>query len=91
MAPKLRPNAGFGLAIVLLAGGSLGACSGGPGALGITGPTANPERATTSPPPPGAVEDSVIAQPGLPADIGDTYGSSTAPTYGRGGRFYGYN
>ncbi len=83
---------------------SLAGCSGSPARFGITGPTGNAQRATVAPSPDdpptnGAPEttpvgglpaDSLI-QPGIPENTGETYAPSTRPTFGRNGRFYGYD
>lgn len=67
------------LAALVLFG--LAACSGNPGAYGITGPNA--------PVQPEAPTDATLTAPGLP-DNGTMYGPTVAPTTGQS-RYWGYN
>ena len=68
----------FAVVIVMLVGG----CGDSPASLGITGPGAPP-------PPPQQVDDSTIANPGLPDSPGG-YGPSIGPVPS-GGRYFNYN
>ena len=69
------------LALALLVMLGIAGCDATPQSLGITGPA--PVK-----PPPG-VDDSTIANPGLP-DAGSGYGPGMAPSTS-GGRYFNYN
>jgi hypothetical protein len=91
MTGAMRRAARVTAGLMLLA---CGACQGGPGALGITGP--NPTGATpagaygaTALPPSLSADDATVLAPGTPAGSGATYAPSAGPTYGDNGRYYG--